>query len=148
MSALFSSKYSIHDLSRCTGEGDERLARFNMPLELGMAMAFRYVAKVEQQKHDWLVLVPHGHGHFRFVSDLVAFDLGAHDGKVETVVRKVMSWLTTRDVPIRAPTPPQVFDALPAFVAKLRTLEQEWGDRENVPWRRVLEVAVENVPRL
>ncbi len=30
--ALFTSKYSIHDLSRCKGEGDEQLARFNMPL--------------------------------------------------------------------------------------------------------------------
>ena len=29
--ALFSSKYSIHDLSRCPGEGEEGLARFNMP---------------------------------------------------------------------------------------------------------------------
>lgn len=31
--AVFSSRYSIHDLSRCRGEGDELLARFNMPLE-------------------------------------------------------------------------------------------------------------------
>src|SRR2546428_13972039 len=36
------SKYSIHDLSRSTGEGDDNLARFNMPLELGMAAAFRF----------------------------------------------------------------------------------------------------------
>src|SRR5688572_17238718 len=40
--AIFSSYYSIHDLSRCRGEGDERLARFNMPLELGIAMAHRF----------------------------------------------------------------------------------------------------------
>lgn len=39
LQALFSSKYSIHDLSRCAGEGSDNLARFNMPLELGMAMA-------------------------------------------------------------------------------------------------------------
>src|ERR1700761_8390529 len=40
---LFSSKYSIHDLSRCTGEGSDNMARFNMPLELGMAMARRFM---------------------------------------------------------------------------------------------------------
>lgn len=40
--AIFSSHLSIHDLSRCRGEGDEQLARFNMPLELGIAMARRY----------------------------------------------------------------------------------------------------------
>jgi hypothetical protein len=48
---LFSSRYSIHDLSRCTGEGAENLARFNMPLELGMAMARRIMDPAE---HDWL----------------------------------------------------------------------------------------------
>lgn len=148
MSALFSSKYSIHDLSRCTGEGDERLARFNMPLELGMAMAFRYLETMEERKHDWLVLVPRGYRHVRFVSDLTAFDLGAHDGTVATVVPKVMSWLATRDDQIRTPTPAQVLDALPAFAAKLGTLEHDWGERESVPWGRVLEVAGENVPRL
>ena len=35
--ALANSKYSIHDLTRCTGEGIENIARFNMPVELGMA---------------------------------------------------------------------------------------------------------------
>src|SRR6186997_348579 len=35
--ALHGSFYSIHDLSRCEGEGDQNLARFNMPLELGIA---------------------------------------------------------------------------------------------------------------
>ncbi|HVR99441.1 MAG TPA: hypothetical protein VMW27_22655, partial [Thermoanaerobaculia bacterium] len=28
LKAMFSSKYSIHDLSRCRGEGEEGLARF------------------------------------------------------------------------------------------------------------------------
>ena len=54
-SALFSCRYSIHDLSRSTGEGIENLARFNMPLELGMAMARRFM---DPDEHDWLLLVP------------------------------------------------------------------------------------------
>jgi hypothetical protein len=40
---LMSSKYSIHDLSRFQGEGVENLSRFNMPLELGMALAIRFM---------------------------------------------------------------------------------------------------------
>src|SRR5579864_1663311 len=39
LAALFSSQYSLHDLSRCRGEGSDSFARFNMPLELGMAIA-------------------------------------------------------------------------------------------------------------
>ncbi len=56
--AIFKSKYSIHDLTRCTGEGDANLARFNMPLELGIAMARRYLARRGADRHDWLVMVP------------------------------------------------------------------------------------------
>ena len=79
--AVFSSRYSIHDLSRCTGEGDENFARFNMPLELGMAMARRFMDKTDE--HDWLVLVPQGHAYLRFMSDLAAYDPATHDGSVE-----------------------------------------------------------------
>lgn len=40
--AILSSKYAIHDLCRCRGEGDSNLARFNMPVELGVSMAQRW----------------------------------------------------------------------------------------------------------
>jgi hypothetical protein len=55
--AVQGSKYSIHDLSRCRGEGKENLARFNMPLELGIAMGERFRSADTGETHDWLVLV-------------------------------------------------------------------------------------------
>jgi hypothetical protein len=78
--ALFSSRYSVHDLSRCAGEGDQNLARFNMPLELGMAMARRYISRKKQ--HDWMVLVPQGHAYQRFISDLLGHDPVFYDGGI------------------------------------------------------------------
>jgi hypothetical protein len=60
LKAIRGSKYSVHDLSRCRGEGDENLARFNMPLELGMAMAERFAQRVAARRHDWLPLVLRG----------------------------------------------------------------------------------------
>src|SRR3954468_5271470 len=56
--AIEGSRYSIHDFSRCRGEGDANLARFNMPLELGFAMSRRFLAKAVRDSHDWLVLLP------------------------------------------------------------------------------------------
>src|SRR5437762_6007355 len=47
---LSESKYSIHDLSRFKGEGPDNLSRFNMPLELGMALSIRYQGK-PQERH-------------------------------------------------------------------------------------------------
>ena len=64
------SKYSIHDLSRFTGEGVDNHARFNMPLELGMACALRFEREASDRQHNWLVLVPEGFSYHKFVSDL------------------------------------------------------------------------------
>ena len=109
---IFSSKYSIHDLSRCHGEGDENLARFNMPLELGIAMALKWSGASGEGSHDWLVLVPRGHFYKRVISDLAGYDPKEYDLTKESVVPAVMSWLATRPDAVRAPTPIQVLSVL------------------------------------
>jgi hypothetical protein len=143
---LCSSKYSIHDLSRCRGEGDGRLARFNMPLELGMAMARRHLTRVKAKRHDWLVLVPSGHLYLQFISDLGAFDPKTHDSSVEGVLQPVMVWLASRPDAIRTPTFQEVLAALPNFQAKRRQLATAWGGGD-IPWRLVLEAATDAVPK-
>jgi hypothetical protein len=85
------SKYSIHDLSRSTGEGGENLARFNMPLELGMAAAFRFERHGSDRPHRWLALVHGGYAYRRFLSDLAGG--GPARSAVEVnIVRDLWSW--------------------------------------------------------
>lgn len=140
MRAIRGSKYSVHDLSRCRGEGDENLARFNMPLELGMAMAERFGERSAFRRHDWLPLVPRGHGYGRFVSDLSGYDPAEHDGTPSTVVAAVMPWLATRPDARVCPEPNRVLNALPAFQASRRELRRKWLGQE--PWMDVIELAV------
>jgi len=130
--AIFSSKYSIHDLSRCRGEGSEQLARFNMPLELGIAMARRFMTARQKDHHDWLLLVPAGHAYLKFVSDLAAWDPKSHAGNIETVVPRVVAWLATRPDTVRSPTPQDVLRALPEFQAARSNLHDQWG--ADLPW--------------
>lgn len=137
--AIFSSKYSIHDLSRCRGEGSEQLARFNMPLELGIAMARRF--GVRGKRHDWLLLVPEGHQYVKFVSDLAGFDPLQYDGRTESVVPKVMSWLATRPDAVRTPTPKVVLGAFPEFLAEKQRLTKDWGG--DLPWADLVLAALE-----
>ena len=144
--AVSSSKYSIHDLSRCRGEGEENLARFNMPLELGMALAQRVFSKQVGWEHDWLLLVRQGHAYVRFISDLAGFDPKQHEGTVGSIVPKVISWLATRPDTARTPTPKQVLAALPAFQAERRRLTEDWAG--DVPWSDVVVAAIETAPRL
>lgn len=141
VNSIFSSKYSIHDLSRCKGEGSEHLARFNMPLELGIAMARRFMTPESTEEHDWLLLVPEGHQYVKFVSDLAGFDPSRYDGTTESVVPRVMSWLATRPDAVRTPTPKTVLGALPRFKAEKSRLEEEWHGE--VPWADLVLSALE-----
>lgn len=136
--ALSSCKYSIHDLSRCTGEGTDNFARFNMPLELGMAMTLRLMDPASE--HDWLVLVPRGHAYHRFISDLAAYDPLTHDGTIPSVVVAVMSWLATRRDAIPPVTPRQVLQLLPTFQARRQELDAAWGGYP--PWADIVMTAI------
>jgi hypothetical protein len=137
--AMFDSRYSIHDLSRCTGEGDENFARFNMPLELGIAMARRFAGTAPG--HDWLVLVPKGHAYLRFISDLAAYDPATHDGSIESVTVGVSAWLATREGAVPPITPKDILAALPDFQAKKHELAKAW--HQYPPWPDVVLAAIE-----
>ena len=142
--AIFSSHYSIHDLSRCRGEGDEHLARFNMPLELGIAMAHRFQTK--GRKHDWLVLVPEGHLHARVISDLAGFDPERYDGGPETVIPPVVAWLGTRLTTLKTPKPAQVLAELPRFMEEKTRLQVDWGGK--APWADIVLLALDAAARI
>jgi hypothetical protein len=139
--AIFASQYSIHDLSRCRGEGDEQLARFNMPLELGIAMARRFQVQGNELPHDWLLLVPDGHQYGKFISDLSGFDPMRHDGTPESVVPKLVFWLATRPAAEDILTPRQVLSRLPTFREKKAALQEEWGGQ--LPWADLVLAAIE-----
>jgi hypothetical protein len=142
---LFESRYSIHDLSRNQGEGEDGYARFNMPLELGMAVARWYMTRGDSEQHDWLLLVPPGHHYHRFLSDLSGFDPAHYDGTVETLIPKVMAWLFRRLGLAYWRFPGQVLGEFRRFQLRKRELGVEWG--EAVPWNLILEAAEENAPK-
>jgi hypothetical protein len=140
LSAFSQCRYSVHDLSRYQGEGDLNLARFNMPLELGMAMALRGLSPVADA-HDWLVMVPEGHAYQRYVSDLAGFDPATHDGSPERVAVAVLSWLMTRPSIDIAVGPDSLIPKLRPFLEAKRSLDADW--KGTPPWGRVLDLAVE-----
>ena len=137
--AICSSKYSIHDLSRCRGEGDKNLARFNMPLELGVCMAQKY-GQNECEDHDWLLLVPKGSEYVRFISDMAGYDPKQYDVSPESAVPAVMSWLATRTDAVITPTPKDVIKALPEFIEKKYRLSENWGGEP--PWADIVMLAI------
>lgn len=119
---LRESKYSIHDLSRFQGEGSDNISRFNMPLELGMAVSLRYQGKASGTLHNWVALVPVGFVHQKFISDLAGFDSPPHEQTPATVIRSVAGWLMIQpDFAPPAPSPKKILNAYP----KMRDLLEE-----------------------
>lgn len=123
---LIDSKYSIHDLSRYQGEGAQNLARFNMPLELGIALGIRYLKEGSANPHNWFVLVPQHFVHQRFISDLAGFDAPDHDQQPATVIRRVAAWLSMQpDFSLPTPSAKSILDAYPGFCALLEQAKQD-----------------------
>jgi hypothetical protein len=144
--AIFTSKYSIHDLSRCRGEGEGLFARFNMPLELGMAIGRRLCGIRHGERHDWLVLVPEGRRYWHFVSDLAGYDLKEYDGSTQSIVPRVMAWLVTQHNAIDVARPPRVLQALLRFRESKASLKLEWAG--HTPWNEIVSAASRAVPRI
>ena len=82
---------SIHDLSRVTlsGEPGKRVPRFNMPLELGMAVQEAFHVPT----HSFHIMEAERHRFDRSTSDLKAYDPYIHDNDPNGVLRAVLNAL-------------------------------------------------------
>lgn len=86
-------KYGIHDISRVTLDGKNRLPRFNMPLELGIWLgAKRYGSKRDKEKRA-LVLDKVDHRYQKFCSDISGQDPKSHNNDATIIIRRVRNWL-------------------------------------------------------
>lgn len=88
-------RYGIHDLSRAGVDPNTQLARFNMPLELGMFLGAKRYGDKEQKKKSTLVLDLAPFRYRDFISDLAGNDPHAHGGDPEVAVRRVRDWLAS-----------------------------------------------------
>jgi hypothetical protein len=94
-----SCRYSFHDLSRVEIDRSSSPAtpRFNMPFELGLAVARR---KNQRTEHQWFVFESHPHRLSKSLSDLDGTDPYIHGGTPEGVLRALTNALTrTRNPP-------------------------------------------------
>jgi hypothetical protein len=97
------SYYSIHDL--CRTETDERysLPRFNMPLELGIALGCMKFGHGRQRDKSALILDRRRYRYHKFISDIAGQDISEHNNRPARAVEVVRNWLRTesglRDIP-------------------------------------------------
>jgi hypothetical protein len=92
--AIIHSHYSVHDFSRFKGEGSNNLARFNMPIEMGMALF--YALNTQRRQHRCAFFVATAQDYQRFASDLSGLDPTHYNNDELLLVAGIYEWL--RDV--------------------------------------------------
>lgn len=143
LEGIESADFSIHDLSRCRGEGDEGLTRMNMPLELGMA-----IYRSHHSSHRWMALVPDDSPHQQYISDLAGYDLKTYGGDADQdgAISRVASWYRSVG-PVDGPemTPAPIRDSLPLFNEIKRRRCREWPQEPRLPWFELVAAAAETI---
>jgi hypothetical protein len=84
-----SCRYSVHDLSRVELERKTpRTPRFNMPFELGLAVAWE---RFGRREHTWFVFEAKAHRLTKSLSDLSGTDEYVHGGTITGIFREICS---------------------------------------------------------
>jgi hypothetical protein len=113
------SKFGIHDISRAGVDRNTKLARFNMPLELGFFLgAKRYGSSNDRQKRC-LVLDRDRYRYRNFCSDIAGQDIRAHNDEPRDAIRAVRDWLSSQRGGILMPGGKAIFDRYERFRAQL-----------------------------
>lgn len=145
-------RHGIHDISRTELDPNEKLPRFNMPLELGLFLGAREFGGARQKQKRALILDTERYRYQKFCSDIAGQDIKAHEGSIEKVIRAVRNWLTTTlEGSVLLPSSARIAERYKNFLAELpkmcapfhldpndlqfvelRTLVEEWVD-QNTP---------------
>ena len=88
------SRYSIHDLSRTELDRSSGLPRFNMPIEVGIALGAKHLGTKTQRDHQMLVLDKEKYAYQKSASDLAGADIRAHANDQEKAIRAVRDFLS------------------------------------------------------
>ncbi len=91
--AMMNCHYSAHDLSQYRGLGDNNFARFNMPLEMGMALFYAF--STQHAAHRCVFFVSTPHDYKEFASNLAGLDPKCHENKEEKLIAEMYNWLHT-----------------------------------------------------
>ena len=112
-----SSKYGIHDLSRCKALNAGDFSRMNMPFELGIDHACQLFGDNDQQQKSVLILEESHFDCQKCLSDIAGWDINAHGLDHIEAVRHVSIWLI-HQTGVRPIGPTRILSNYAAF--------QEW----------------------
>lgn len=90
-------RFGIHDISKADLDRNSQLARFNMPLELGIFIGAHHFApsKSYNKNKRSMIMDIEPYRYQKFISDLSGQDIKAHGADIARVVQNVRDFLAT-----------------------------------------------------
>jgi len=120
LSLIDESDFSIHDLSRT--ELSRGIPRFNMPLELGLAL---YRSHRNPERHRVFVFEKKAYRTLKSTSDINGIDAHIHDGTVKGVMGKLRNIFHQPD----GTTVPEMLSSYRAVRQRLPVLRRNAGSK-------------------
>ena len=132
-------RFGIHDLSRNGVDPSTNLARFNMPLELGMFLGAVSFGDAAQRAKVCLVVDRAKYEYEIFASDLAGQDIAAHGDSPQQACASVRDWLASHlETPL--PSSSSLWDKWLTFNSELDALcasaEQKRAELTYADFRR------------
>ena len=90
-----SSKYSIHDISRCKPLLAGDLPRFNMPFEMGLDIGCQTYGHGKLKSKKCLILETEKYYYQKVISDISGQDIKEHNDDSKQLIYKVREWFLT-----------------------------------------------------
>ena len=97
-----SSKYSIHDLSRCRTDTEDRFFRMNMPFEFGLDVGLRRSGNEAFRTKKFLIFEERQYDLKRALSDVAGQDVDYHHCEYDRVIKMTRNFFRV-EVKVDAP---------------------------------------------
>jgi len=131
--------FSIHDLSAVELDPINKLPRFNMPFELGLAIGLK---KGSKSRNSFLILERDAYCSQKCLSDIAGQDLQPHSGSVQKTITIVRNWLRTESRRQTLPGEKRIISEFESFQAALPSICDEAEiDSENLPFVEMVGLA-------
>jgi len=113
------SKFGIHDISRAGIDRKTRVARFNMPLELGFFLGAKRYGSARDREKRCLILDRSPYRYRSFCSDISGQDIRVHNDEPRDAIRAVRDWLSSHRTELLIPGGKAIFDRYQRFRIQL-----------------------------
>lgn len=122
LALIEASRFSVHDISRVEPDAVTGLPRFNMPIELGIAIGVKHLGRSRLRDHCLLVLdgerTNDQFRYQRYASDLAGVDIKTHGGTIPRTIAAVREFLTPHS-DLQLPGAAAILAALSNFETEL-----------------------------